>query len=91
MGLEFWANISTVWLGLLFFVGGLIPLVAAFYAIRGMHMALGKSRSVMQTAQTYSGLMRKKADAISEKVAEPLIEAEAKAAQIETTIRNLAE
>ncbi len=91
MGLEFWANISTVWLGLLCFIGGLIPLAAAFFAVRGMHMALGKSRSVMQTAQTYSSLMREKADVVSEKVAEPVIETEAKAAQIETTIRNLAE
>ncbi len=90
MGLEFWANVSTVWLALLCFIGGLIPLAIAFYAVKYLHIGLEKSRSAMWTAQKYSGVMRSKAEEWSEKASEPVIAAETKAVEINETIRNIA-
>lgn len=90
MSLEFWANVSTVWLALLCFIGGLIPLVAAYFAVRGMNFVLSKSRSAMGAAKGYSSIARTKAIDISNKVAQPVIQAETKAVEFETTIRNLA-
>lgn len=89
MGLEFWANVSAVWLSLLCFIGLLIPLVAAYFAIRGMHFVLEKSRSAMATAQDYSRLVRHRTDTLSRRVATPVIKAERKAAEIDTVIRRV--
>ena len=89
MGLEFWANISVVWLSLLCFIGGLIPLAATYFAIRGMNVALGKSRSVMGLAQEYSSIIRSKTESFSDKVARPVIKIERKAAQADEVIRSL--
>ena len=90
MGLEFWANISAVWLALICFIGLLIPLAATYFAIRGMHAALGYSRSGLETAQGYSSKARKQAESISQKVAEPVIKVESEAAKAEEVARSLA-
>ncbi len=91
MSLQFWANISTVWLALLCFIGTLIPLAAAYFAIRGMNAALEKTRSGLGTAQGYSRIMRDRVDSVSRKVAEPVIKAEGKAAKAEEVLRSLSE
>ncbi len=90
MGLEFWANISTVWLALLCFIGTMIPLAAAYFAIRGMNIALGKSRSALGSAQGYSRTMRERADSVSQKIAKPVIRAESKVVEAEEVLRSLA-
>lgn len=89
MGLEFWANISVVWLSLLCFIGTLIPLAAAYFAVRGMHIALGKSRSVFGAAQGYSRAIRDQTDLVSRKIAKPVIKAESEVAKAEEVLRSL--
>lgn len=91
MGLDFWRDVSVVWLSLLCFVGLLIPLVATYYAIRGMHAALGKSRSAFGAAQSYSSAVRRRTEFYSRKIAGPVVEAEREAAKAQTVIRTLAD
>lgn len=90
MGLEFWANISVVWLALLCFIGLLIPLAAAYFAIRGMNFALDKSRGGLGAAQGYSRTMRERVDSLSQKIAKPVIKAESEVAKAEEVLRTLA-
>ena len=89
MGLDFWANISVVWLSLLCFMGMLIPLVATYYAIRGMHAALGKSRTVFSTVQPYSSKIRSQTESVSQKITTPVIKTGSEAAKAEKIIRTL--
>jgi hypothetical protein len=89
VGLDFWANISVVWLSLLCFVGMLIPLVAAFFAIRGMHIAIGKSRTAMGTAQKYSSVIRNRTESVSQRIAEPVVQTGSHAAKVDKVIRSL--
>jgi hypothetical protein len=91
VSLQFWANVSTVWLALLCFVGMLIPLVAAFFAVRGMHVALLKSREGLGVAQRYSGMIRDQTDSVSRKIAKPVIRAESEVTKARTILRNLAD
>jgi hypothetical protein len=91
VSLEFWANVSTVWLALLCFVGMLIPLAAAFFAVRGMHVALLKSREGIGVAQRYSGMIRDRTDSFSRKIAKPVIRAECEVTKAGTVLRNLAD
>jgi len=91
VGLEFWANVSVVWLSFLCFIGIMIPLAATYFAIRGMHVVLGRARSFMGIAQRYSGMIRSKTDSLSTQVAKPIITAESKAAQADEVIRSLAD
>lgn len=89
MGLEFWANISVVWLSALCFVGIVIPLAATYYAIRGMHAALGISFTAFKTAQTYSGKIRSNTESVSQKIARPVIRSGSEAARADKVIRSL--
>jgi hypothetical protein len=56
-----------------------------------MNVALGKSRSVMGVAQEYSSIIRSKTEAVSNKVARPVIKVERKVAQADEVIRSLAD
>lgn len=88
--LQFWTNISVIWLSFLCFVGAIIPLVMAFYAIRGMNVVLGKSRSILGVGQVYSGQMRRQVDSASAAIVRPVIGVNRKAAQVDAIIKNLA-
>lgn len=89
MSLQFWANISAVWLALLCFIGTIIPVVVTYFAIRGMHAVLGKSRTALETAQDYSDKVRSKTDSISQRVARPMIRVESEVAKANKVIRDL--
>ena len=90
VGLEFWANISAVWLSLLCFIGLLIPLAAVYFAIRGMHAALGKSRSLFDIAQGYSSKMRSGTEAFSQKITTPVVKTGSEVAKADGFLRSLA-
>lgn len=88
--LQFWTNISIIWLSFLCFVGAIIPLGIAFYAIRGMNVVLGKSRSVFQVGQFYSRQMRKQVDSASAIIVRPVVAVNREAAKVDAILKKLA-
>ncbi len=90
MSLALWRDISVTWLFLLCFIGMLIPLAASFFAVWGMHKALGQARSAFTAAQSVSSSVRKKADTASEQVVRPVIGAQRFVSRATESIRVLA-
>lgn len=86
--LQFWTNISIIWLSFLCFVGAIIPLAMAYYAIRGMNVVLGRSRSYLSIGQSYSGQIRRQVENGSAVIARPVIAANRKVAQIDAAVKH---
>ena len=89
MNLSTWANISLVWLSLLCFINLLIPLIVAYFAVRGMNAVHNKTRSLFHTTQSYSRQLRDRADDLSEQARAPIVRARSKEAALEQTLRSL--
>lgn len=83
------ADISTVWLAFLCFIGMLIPLAVTYFAIRGMNQVLGKTPGVLKRAQSVSRTVRDRTQMVSSRVAEPMIRTQGAAVKTETTVRKL--
>lgn len=90
MSLEFWRNLAVVWLALLCFVGLLLPLAAALFAVKGMHIAVDKTPGLLRQVQNGARQGRLKVDSASRAAAEQVIQARSKLARIETRLARLA-
>ena len=92
VGLEFWANISAVWLALLCFIGLLIPLAAAYFAIRVHELRLGQiPRRFRRSARLLTHNAPARVDSLSQKIAKPVIKVESEVAKAEEVMRTLAQ
>jgi hypothetical protein len=89
MSLDFWRDVSLVWLSLLCFVAQVVPLVALYFAVRGMHTAHQASLHFFRRAQGYSQLMRRQSDELSRRVATPVMQTSARLTRLQTTWRRL--
>ena len=89
MNLSSWANVALVWLALLCFVSLLIPLVAAYFAVRGMNAVHNKTRALFNTTQSYSRRLRTHSDVLSEQVRAPIVRVRRQEAALEQTLRAL--
>lgn len=73
MSLEFWRNLSVVWIALHAFVLFLIPTAIAYFLVRGINWVLAKTKLGFSKAQGFSRQVNEKTEALSERVAAPVI------------------
>lgn len=85
--LQFWTNISVIWLSFLCFVGAIVPLVMAFYAIRGMNVVLRRSRSYLSIGQSYSGQIRRQVENGSAVITRPVIAVNRNVARVDAAFK----
>lgn len=83
MSLEFWRNVSVVWIALHAFVLFLIPTLIAYFAVRGINWVLAKTKLGFTAAQGFSRQVNEKTESLSERVAAPLISAHGKASRVQ--------
>ena len=89
MWLEFWSNIAVVWLALLCFATLLVPMIALYFVIRGLTFAQDQSHIWLEKAQQQTGKVRQQTDQASERVAAPLLNAQAKTASVDRFVRSI--
>lgn len=89
MGLEFWADVSTVWLSFLCFIGLAIAVVASIYAVKGMNAVVSRTPRYLRQAQGYSRLARTQVDAAGARITEPMIQAHSQSRRVSTFVSRL--
>jgi len=89
MGLEFWANVSTVWLSFLCFIGLAVAVVASIYIVKGMNVVVGRTPRYLRQAQGYSRLARTQVEAASTRITEPVIQAHSQSRRVSTFVDRL--
>ena len=89
MGLEFWTNLAVIWLSLLCFVTLIVPAVGLYFAVRGMGYVNDATPRLLRKAQGYTQLAKTQTTQMSEKVAQPVVQVQAKASRMGATIRSL--
>jgi hypothetical protein len=89
MNLDFWRNVSIIWLALQLFIILVIPLAITYFAVRGMSFVLKKTPPVFHKAQEISGKVRATTDSAAERAVEPVIEANKKVTAAEVALRRL--
>lgn len=83
MSLEFWRNVSVVWIAIHAFVLFLIPTAIAYFTLRGINWVLAKTKLGFSKAQGFSRQVNEKTEALSERVAAPVIAAHSKASRVQ--------
>lgn len=83
MSLEFWRNVSVVWIAIHAFVLFLIPTVIAYFTVRGINWVLAKTKLGFSKAQGFSRQVNEKTEVLSERVAAPVIAAHSKASKVQ--------
>lgn len=86
MDLAFWANIATVWLAILCFIGLLIPLAVAIFVVKGMHVAVDRTPRFMRQAQGYARAARTQVEVASQRVAEPVVQSHKHTSRLAVTV-----
>jgi hypothetical protein len=87
MGIAVWRDISLLWLIFLFTVA-ILPLgVILAFAIRGMNRLRQVAKKYLPVAQEKVQMVADKTDELSLRIAEPVIGAYTKAAQVKGTTR----
>lgn len=89
MSLEFWRNLSVVWIAIHAFVLFLIPTVIAYFLVRAINWLLAKTKLGFSKAQALSRQVNQRTDALSDRVVAPLIQAHSKAAQAQRVGKRL--
>jgi len=83
MSLEFWRNVSVVWIAIHAFVLFLIPTAIAYFMVRGINWVLAKTKLGFSKAQGFSRQVNEKTEALSDRVAAPVIAAHSKASKVQ--------
>jgi len=83
MSLEFWRNVSVVWIAIHAFVLFLIPTAIAYFMVRGINWVLAKTKLGFSKAQGFSRQVNEKTEALSEQVAAPVIAAHSQASRVQ--------
>lgn len=84
-----WRDISLIWLILLTFIAVLPFGVIFFFAIRGMQRLRQVVKKYLPQVQDQARLVAAKTEEVSDKVAQPIIELQATAAQANTMARTI--
>jgi hypothetical protein len=87
--MEVWRDISLLWLFLLTFVAVLPFGVIFFLAVRGMRRLRQVLKKYFPLAQDGAGRVAAKTEEVSDKVAQPVVELYARAAQVNTMARTI--
>lgn len=83
MGLAVWRDVSLLWLILLALISILPFAVIFFFAIKGMHRLRQLAKQYLPIAQEKTRLVADMTEEISQKVANPFIEIQARTAQVD--------
>jgi len=89
MSLEFWTNISIVWLVFLGFVLGIVPLVSFYFLVRGMMIVNRTVPRYLKLGQHYSSIARDQTKKGAEKAVEPVVRVYGQAARADAVARGL--
>ncbi len=89
MSLDFWRNVSVVWIAIHAFVLFLIPTAIAYFLVRGINWVLAKTKIGFSKAQDVSRQVNERTEAISAQVAAPVIAAHSKVAGVQKTGKSL--
>ena len=89
MSLEFWRDIAVVWLALLCFIGMVVPLVLAFFAVKGMHAAVARTPRWLGYLQGYSSTARRYVERGARQAAQPVIRGQRTLTRGETILQRL--
>lgn len=89
MTLEFWRDVSVVWLSLFCLIGLAIPLALAAFAVKGMHALVARTPAVLGKARSFSSQARHLTETGSTRVTTPVIKAQRAATRFATTIARL--
>jgi hypothetical protein len=89
VSLALWRDIALVWLALLCFIGLIVPLAVAVFAVKGMHAAVDHTPRLLHKAQGYSRALRTHTDATSQRVSEPVIQFRSRSTQVSTFLDRL--
>ena len=89
MSLEFWRNVSVVWIAIHAFLLFLIPTAIAYFLVRGINWLLVKSRLGFTKARGFSRQVAEKTEAVSNQVAAPVIAVHSQATRAQQTGRSL--
>ncbi len=87
--MAFWRDLSVIWLSLFCFIGLLIPIAVLYFAVRGMQALHHKVQPLFPKAQGISGMVRTQTSRMSQRVAEPVIQAHASYAKTKTRLQTL--
>ncbi len=79
MSIEFWRNVSVVWIAIHAFILFLIPTVIAYFLVKGINWLLAKTALGFAKAQGFSRQVNQKTEDLSNRVAAPLIAVHSKA------------
>ncbi len=89
MSLEFWRNLSVVWISIHLFLLCLVPLGIAFLAVRGMNWVLGRTSGGLQRLRNASGQARAKTEEAAAQVTTAVIQGQSKAEKVRATLGQL--
>ena len=89
MSLEFWRNLSVVWISIHLFLLCLIPLGIAFLAVQAMRWVLGGAQSGLENLQDASSKARAKTEATAAQVTSAVIQGQSKAERSQATLKQL--
>ena len=89
MTLEFWRNISVVWIAIHLVLLCLVPLAVAFLAVRTMSWVLGRTSDGLQRLQDASGHARANTEEAAAQVTSAVIEGQSKVERVRATFRQL--
>ena len=89
MSLEFWRNLSVVWISIHLFLLCLVPLGIAFLAVQGMNWVLGGAQSGLERLQDASSQARAKTEETAAQVTTAVIQGQSKAKKSQATFRQL--
>ncbi|NJN82452.1 MAG: hypothetical protein HC802_09380 [Caldilineaceae bacterium] len=87
--LSFWADISVIWLSLLFFIFAMIPLVIFYFAVRGMNIVNNRAQGFFRRAQSVSRTTRDRTIAVSDRIADPIVRTQGQVTKAETVVQKL--
>ncbi len=89
MDLAAWRDLSLIWLSLLAFIIGIVPLVLLYFVVRGMRAVNRTVPRYLKLGQHYSGIVRDQTRKYSTLLTEPVTRAHGQASRIQTIFTNL--
>ncbi|MCY4093258.1 MAG: hypothetical protein OXF62_20765 [Caldilineaceae bacterium] len=89
MTLEFWRNLSVVWIAIHLVLLCLVPLAVAFLAVRTMNWILGRTSDGLQRLQDASGQARARTEEAAAQVTSAVIEGQSKVERVRATFMQL--
>lgn len=89
MSLEFWRNLSVVWISIHLLLLCLVPLAIAFLAVHGMRKILGSAQSGLENLQDASSQARAKTEEAAAKVTSAVIQGQSKGERAQATLNQL--